>query len=124
MTTKLKAKPFALPEERVNLRYILRQKGNITNRKHVAYGGKLEDVKDDYFAKRYEDGTFAKVFTDEEQAFLENELSLPPGSLNPNKVDGFYRKFNVKLGKEGMSLDLSKPHDFIKYKVLGVFCLN
>jgi len=117
-TRTTKAKAFALPNEKVRIKYVLRQKGNITNRNHVAYGGKLDDVMDEYPAHRDQSGAFIKVFTPEEQAYLEKALALPEGELNPNKEDGYFQRFKVRIGKTGKPLDLSKPIDFIEYKVL------
>jgi hypothetical protein len=109
-----------LPDEKVTVKYVLRQKGNITNRSHVAYGGKLEDVVDKYCARMSPTrrDSFLPIFTPEEQAFLEKELALAEGDLNPNKSDGYFSQILIRLSKAGISLDLSKADDYIKYKVL------
>lgn len=125
MTTKVRTKTasktepkFKSPEGTINVRYVLRQSGNITNKRHVAYGGKLEGVLDEYPARMDSTGYYVSIFSDEEVDYLEDKLSLEQGDLNPHKRDGFYSKLKVNIGKEGLTLDLAKPTDYIKYKLL------
>ena len=113
-----KPKEFTLPDEKVRIKYILRQSGNITNRNHVAYGGKLEGAVDTFPAKLAPTGYFLDILTEEETIFLEKKLALAPGELNPNNMDGYLDKVTVKVGKSGLDLYLNKPLDFLKYKIL------
>lgn len=109
---------FTLPRETIRLGYILKQKGNITNKNHVAYGGRLDDATDLYVAKTDEYGDYIDILTEEEKEYLEAKLALSPGSLNPNTVGGYYSKIGILLGKSGIKLNLNKASDYIKYKVL------
>jgi hypothetical protein len=111
-------KEFSLPDEKVTVKYVLRQHGNITNRNHVAYGGKLEGATDLFPAKMAPTGYFEDILTEEEAILLENKLALAPGELNPNNMDGYFNKVSVMLGKTPVTLHLYKPLDYLKYKIL------
>lgn len=64
-------------------------------------------------------GKYANVFSDQEREWLEGALGLDFGALNPNRVEGnFWDTYTVKVGKEGMTLDLSDPDQLIQYRVL------
>lgn len=53
----------------------------------------------------------------EEEAFLEKKLSLSPGTLSRYNKD-YWGKFQIKIGKNGLVLDLSSPKDYLNYLVL------
>ena len=66
-------------------------------------------------------GQYAKVLTDDEQAFLEQRMGLKPGDMSPTKVeDNFWDREGVcvLLNKFNNFLDLSMPMDYVKYKIL------
>jgi hypothetical protein len=75
-------------------------------------------------------GRLMNPLTPEEQAFFENEagLDLQKGDLNPyKKKDNFWHDFKVSVRKTDdivtdetilLTLDLSKPMDYLQYKVL------
>ena len=112
-------KSFELPDKKVTVRYIKRQKGNITNKNHIAYGGKLEGATDDFPLKMRRDGKYEQVLTDTEQEYLENVLGREKGSLSTHlKKNNFWDDQHVLLEKEGIVLDLNDPWDYIKYKIL------
>ena len=112
-------KKFTLPNKKVLVRYVKRQSGYITNPKHVAYGGKLEGAVDNIPAKMSKTGKFVNVLTDIEQEYLENVLGRDKGSMSVYRSeDNFWDTINVRLTKEGITLDLSDPEDYIKYKIL------
>ena len=113
--------PFSLPNERLRINYILRQHGNITDKRHVAYGGKLDGSYDSFppkMSRTSASGSLISFLSLDEQAYLEKYLALDDGELNPNNKVGYLRTFEVKIGKEGIGLDLSSPEDYLKYKVL------
>jgi len=122
--TKIKEAPakefyFTLPKEKVQVRYVKKQTGFIVNPSHVAFGGKLEGAVDTLPAKMERSGKYAEVLTKEEQRGLEELLVVKPGYLSIHKPeDNFWDTIQIKLDKEGIFLDLSKPFDFINYKVL------
>ena len=66
-------------------------------------------------------GQFVQIMDKEEQRAFEKELALKEGDLSfYNRQSLFWQNFRVKLSKEGKTLDLSKPYDYIAYKVLKV----
>lgn len=66
-------------------------------------------------------GTLVSVFkTKEEQIYFERELSLKEGDLSSYKKEGnFWKGFRVEVNKDGLTLDLSDPMDYLRWKVLG-----
>ena len=110
---------FALPKEKVQIRYVKKQTGFVVNPKHVAYGGKLEGAIDILPAKIDQYGKYVEALTKEEQRGLEEILSVKEGYLSIHKPeDNFWDDVAIRLSKEGITLDLSKPYEFINYKVL------
>lgn len=64
-------------------------------------------------------GQFVHIMDKDEQKAFEKELSLKDGDLSfYSRQSPFWSKFRVILDKEGKELDLSKPYDYITYKVL------
>jgi hypothetical protein len=117
-TAKAKVEFFELPEKKVEVRYIKRQKGLIRDKNHVAYGGLLDGSTITLPAVMQKNGQFANVLTKAEKEFLENILALPENNLSVYKKDGFWSDFKIRLTKEGKNLDLSNPLDYIAYKSL------
>jgi hypothetical protein len=77
-------------------------------------------AKNGYCVPLESKNTYYKILTDEEQAYLEDKMSKPQGYLTHFRGhNNFWSSEMVfDFGKEGTSLDLSKPIDYIKYKVL------
>lgn len=114
--------PFisCLRNERVTVRYIPRQSGNITNPKHLFYGGMGESSKRTFTVPKLSStNAFVNVLTKEEKAFLEEYMGLEYNDLSVyKKHNNFWAGFQVVLTKNDTYLDLSNPEDYIKYKVL------
>lgn len=110
---------FVLPDEQVEVRYIKRQTGIVTNEKHVAYGGMLEGAYITFRPKTQRNGTYANVLTNDEKAYLENILGLPNDGLSVYKRnENYWDNVKIRIGKEGLYLDLKDPEQYIQYKVL------
>ena len=125
--TEVESKPLVncLKNQRIIVRYILRQKGNITNPKHVLYGGMAEGASRTFVVPQLSSGKFVNVLTDDEKNFLEDIMGLEPNALSIyKKVDNFWADDNpigvsrVRLTKQDTFLDLSSPEDYIRYKIL------
>ena len=125
--TEVESKPLVncLRNQKIIVRYILRQKGNITNPKHVLYGGMAEGASRTFVVPQLTSGKFVNVLTDDEKSFLEDVMGLEPNALSVyKKVDNFWSDGNplgisrVRLTKQDTYLDLSSPEDYIKYKIL------
>jgi hypothetical protein len=123
--TEPKALVNCLRNQRIVVRYILRQKGNITNPRHVLYGGMAEGASRTFVVPKLASGKYVNVLTDDEKDFLEDAMGLEPNALSIyKKVDNFWDDSNplkitrVRLTKLDSYLDLSSPEDYIKYKIL------
>lgn len=74
-------------------------------------------------------GKYKNVLTNEEKTFFESYLGLEENAMSIyKKKDNYWKDFFIKIGRDGISLDLSQPLDYIKYKVLlsntGLICPN
>lgn len=123
--TEPKALVNCLRNQRIVVRYILKQKGNITNPRHVLYGGMAEGASRTFVVPKLSSGKYVNVLTDDEKNFLEDAMGLEPNALSIyKKVDNFWDDSNplkitrVRLTKLDSYLDLSSPEDYIKYKIL------
>lgn len=114
-----------LRNEKVNVRFISRARGMVTDPRHVLFGGMATGSKVRYTVPLLRSGIFADVLTKEEKKFLEYKLNLEPNALSVhNRVNNFWNDANeqgigrVELIKGDNIFDLSEPIDFIKYKIL------
>lgn len=124
---EIEEKPLVncLSKERVIVRFIPRQKGNITNPKHILYGGMARDAVRGFVVPKLTSGVYVNVLTDDEKDFLENIMKLDKNALSVYKrEDNFWSDANpqgagrVLLHKGDNFFDLSDPMDYIRYKVL------
>lgn len=108
-----------LRKERIIVRYVPKENDTITDRKHVAYGGMLDNAVKGFTVPMLSNGTYRNVLTDNEKAYLEDLLGLEINALSVyNKKDNYWENYLIKLTKQDTILDLSDPEDYIKYKVL------
>ena len=108
-----------LRNEKVIVRFVPKENDSITDRKHVAFGGMMENSVRGFTVPVLSNGTFKNILTDNEKSFLEEILGLEVNGLSVyNKKDNYWTNYLIKLGKQDTILDLSIPEDYIKYKVL------
>lgn len=114
-----------LRNERIIVKHINKQTGNIRDPKHVLYGGMSENAKKVYTVPLLKSGAFCDVLTRDEKDYLEYALGLEANALSVyRKEDNFWDTSNdqgiskVILYKHDNYLDLSNPVDYIKYKIL------
>lgn len=108
-----------LSNRKVIVRFVPRDTGLVTDPKHVLYGGMAMNATRSYSVPRLRSGEYKNVLTDNEKAFLEDYMGLESNALSIyRKQDNFWRGRMVKLEKQDNYLDLSKPEDFIDYKIL------
>ena len=109
-----------LKNERILVRFVPKEDSNITNPKHILYGGMAEGAIKYYTVPVLAStGTYKNILTDDEKAFLESYMGLEYNALSVyNKTNNFWANFTVRLTKHDNYLDLSDPNDYIKYKVL------
>lgn len=110
-----------LRNEKVYVRWIPKKVYGIPDDKsHVANGGKVDGATDTLVVPILRSTkTYKNVLTNDEKEFLENALGLDYNALSVyNTENNFWDDYKIELGKEGLTLDLSIPTDYIKYKVL------
>lgn len=114
-----------LRNEKVIVRFISRARGMVTNPDHILYGGMANGSKMSLTVPLLRSGGFADVLTKAEKKFLEWKLGLEPNALSVhNRTNNFWNDANeqgigrVVLIKGDNPFDLSKPIDYIKYKIL------
>jgi len=121
VTTK-KEEIFTLPEGIVTIKFIKRQRGQIVNERHIAYGGLLDGSGITLTCKQLEKGQFANVLTKVEKEGLEKLLGLGSDGLSIyKKVDNYWAQLSITLTKEDLQLNLQDPHEYIKVKALTAY---
>lgn len=108
-----------LRNEKVIIRFVPKENDNITDRKHVAFGGMMETAVRGFTVPKLSNGSYKNVLTNNEKEYLEEILGLEANGLSIyNKKDNYWDNYLIKLTKQDTILDLSIPEDYIKYKVL------
>ena len=114
-----------LRNEKVTVRHIPRQSNMVQNPKHILYGGMADNAIRVFVVPRLSSGKFVNVLTNDEKNYLEYIMGLEPNALSIHKREhNFWSDANpegiakVILKKQDNYLDLSDPHDYIKYKIL------
>lgn len=110
-------KKFTLPNKKVRVEPMTENPGWITDKNHVAFF-KMEGTADRFTVPLQRRGVFVNVLTDAEKQFLEGELGVDLGVYKKEGKASFWSNYIVKLDKYGSALDLSKPDEYIDYKVL------
>ena len=110
-----------LRNERVIVRHIPKERGMVTNPKHILFGGMAESATRTFVVPRLSSGMFVNVLTDSEKAFLEEIMGLEYNALSIyKKVDNFWDDSNdngisrVRLTKQDNYLNLADPEDYIR----------
>lgn len=118
-----------LTERKVTVKYLPDEKNGIKDVKHVAYGGLLNGAEISIPAPTMDNGKMKNLLTKVEKAGLESilngvDLSIYGNFWRERDKDGNPGEaYNmgilpIYLGKDEITLDLSDPYDYIKYKVL------
>ena len=108
-----------LRKEKVIVRFVPKENDSIIDRKHVAFGGMMDNAVRGFTVPMLNNGTYRNVLTDNEKTFLEDLLGLEVNGLSVyNKKDNYWDNYLIRLSKQDTILDLSDPEDYIKYKVL------
>ena len=113
-----------LKNERVVVRFIKKPHPLIKDANHVAAGGLIEGGKRTFCLPKLSNGNYKNCLTNNEKKFLEVALGLGYNGLSIYNQEGEnYWDFDsdkavVTLTKEDYYLDLSKPTDYIIYKML------
>lgn len=114
---EVKEKGFELPTGIVTVKFIKKAKGLAANVKddHIISGGLLEGATRRFSVPMLRNGGLKNVLNKEEKDFLE---AGPFMGVNLSVYGEFWKDYYVRLGKTDLSLDLSNPEDYLKYKLL------
>ena len=111
-----------LRNERVKLEFVPQQTGlNVKEKGHVMEGGVMVGAKTILGVPTLRTtGAYKNVLTNAEKDFLEDMLGLPKNALSVyNKENNYWDNYYITIDtKEGLTLDLSDPEEYIRYKVL------
>ena len=115
-------KKFKLPNKKVTIKFINKQRGMVDDPDHVLFGGlgpnayKGYQVPTDSRVNRY----IKSTFSDKELEALEKEKGYEPGTmslLRKDEKNDYWRDYMIKLDRNDRPLNLADPNDFIFYKV-------
>lgn len=114
---KREVKGFTLPDEKVTIKFIKRNKGLASNvgSDHVISGGMIEGATRKFCVPLLRNGGLKNVLTNEEKEFFEEGHFR---GVNLSIYSDFWKTQFVALEKLDTILDLSVPEDYIKYKIL------
>lgn len=112
-----------LRNERVVVRFIKKPHPLVKDANHIASGGLIEGGKRTFSLPTLSSGNYKNCLTNNEKNYLEIALGLEKNALSIyNKTDNFWESGSgnaeITLSKEDTYLDLSKPTDYIIYKML------
>lgn len=114
-----------LKNERVVVRYILKNKGRYEDPKSPLKGGLAETSKITIVVPRLRSGALKNILTDVEKSFIEDYLGLERDALSVYRRENNYWMSStpncvnsVVLTKRDTILNLNDINDFIKYKIL------
>ena len=108
-----------LRNERVKVRYIIKETGLIKDPRHILYGGMAENAVRWFTVPLLSNGQYVNVLTNSEKNFLEEVMGLEYNALSIyKKENNYWDNYTVRLTKQDNFLNLSVPEYYIKYKVL------
>ena len=108
-----------LRNEKINIKFILREGGLVTDPKHVNYGGMNEKAVRNYTVGLQRNGQLINPLTDDEKDFLEDVLMMEKNALSIyKKEDNFWKNRWVRLTKGDNWIDISNPMEYINYKII------
>jgi hypothetical protein len=110
--------PCCLENKRLVIKFYPKQRGFITNAKHILYGGMLEGSVRVLPTPINRNGDYKNVLTNDEKTYLEERMQLGKDALSVyKKQDNYWDNVKVKLEKGENYFDMSSPEDYIKAKV-------
>lgn len=110
-----------LKNERIYVRFVPHENGFAgSNKAHALYGNMADGAQVSLCVPVLRSsGNYKNILTDLEKEFLEKALGLDYNALSVyNKNSNFWDNYHVTLTKEGITLNLADPEDYIRYKVL------
>lgn len=110
-------KGFTLPNEKITIKFIKRNKGlaSDVSESHVISGGMIEGATRKFCVPLLKNGGLKNVLTNEEKEFFEEGHFA---GVNLSIYSDFWKNQYVSLEKLDTIFDLSIPEDYLKYKIL------
>lgn len=110
-------KGFELPNEKVTIKFIKRNKGLAADvgDSHVISGGMIEGATRKFCVPLLRNGGLKNVLNIDEKEFFERGHF---NGVNLSIYSDFWKNQYVSLEKLDTILDLSVPEDYLKYKIL------
>lgn len=113
-----------LSNEIIIVRFVAKQRGIVSDPKHVLYGGMASNAKISLSVPLDSTGKFVTLLSPTEQAYLEHVMGLDAGALSVYKrTNNFWDDSNpdgigtVTLIKGDNRFDMSVPEDFIRLRI-------
>ena len=92
-----------LRNERVVVKFVPKNNNNIKDKKHLAYGGMMENAIRVFAVPILSSGSYKNVLTDNEKAYLEEIMGLEPNALSVHaKNDNYWDTVSIRLTKQGV----------------------
>ena len=109
-----------LSNKKVMVKFIDNKKHAEKPKQHMLWKGKLDGTVDKMVVAMMPNGTLRDPFTPNERAFVADATGLNPIIFDPyyKGQDSYWTDYVVIVDKEGLVLDMSNLHDFIKERVL------
>lgn len=109
-----------LKNETIFYKYVLTTNNGISDKRHPLYGGKMETTVDSFEVGVDRNNVKIPPLTKDEIDFFADLYSMDAKlfEVRNSSPDNFWRGNRVRLGKEGLSLNMSVAEDFIKDKIL------
>lgn len=120
-TTVSEVKVNPLRKEKIYVRFVPHDNGvSSKDKHHIMYGARADGAYDNLVVPMLRNGNYKNVLTNEEKTFLEKALGLDDNALSVyNTEKNYWDDFKIHIvAKDGLTLDLSDPIDYIRYKVL------
>ena len=120
-TTVSEVKVNPLRKEKIYVRFVPHDNGvSSKDKHHIMYGARADGAYDNLVVPMLRNGNYKNVLTNEEKTFLEKALGLDDNALSVyNTENNYWDDFKIHIvAKDGLTLDLSDPIDYIRYKVL------
>ncbi len=110
-----------LHNEKIYIRFVPKViGGEVEKKQHPLNGGKADGAFDRLCVPMLRStGRYKNILTNDEKEFIEEALLMDTNALSVYRNENnYWDNFYVELNKEGLTLDLSNPEDYLKYAVI------
>lgn len=109
-----------LVSEKIFYKFMEDTKNGISDKRHPLWGNKLDGTLDNFEVGVTKDNIKIPPLDKEEIAYFAELYNMDPKlfEVRNSHPDNFWRGKRVKIGKEGLVLNLNVPEDYINDKIL------